>query len=86
MEWRIKYIEEGKILFIKTKGEMRRSSNYSMLKEIAVEIVKYNCRSCLVDHRDITKALNTVDIYYQAKNLKELNVPQNIRIAVMHPH
>ena len=85
MKWQMKYLEEKKILYIKTEGEMSASSNMEMVKEAVALQSTYPFTSCLVDESEVIMPLTTMGVYAQAHVLSELEVPRNLRIAIIHP-
>lgn len=85
MKWQMKYYENEKMLYVKSEGEMSRALNEQMVKEAVSMQMKYNIRSCLVDHSSISNLFSTTEVYFQAYKLMEFDVPRNIHIAIVYP-
>lgn len=84
MKWKIFHNSKDKILVIKTEGVLDIESANAMRNEGAELIKQHGYLRCLLDHsnaKDIT--LSTLDLYSLPKKYEELNIPRNLRMAVV---
>lgn len=62
-EWKIEYIAAENILYLQSSGILDNSSANGMVKALADAAVEYECLTHLVDHRETTFALGTLDYF-----------------------
>ena len=75
MEWRFEHLIGGRVLRVTTRGIMDLDGRIEMMKALLAEATKIGARLFLVDHREVTVRLTTLDIY----NLPQINARLGLR-------
>lgn len=86
MKWNFTHNTNDKILIINTEGILDLESANMMRTEGWALLKQHGYLRCLLDHSladDIT--LSTLNIYELPQRYKELNIPYNLRMAVIVP-
>ncbi len=52
MEWKVEYILEGHMLYVKTKGVLTAESANAMVKEVVMAADCHRCDRQIIDHRE----------------------------------
>ena len=83
MEWKIEYIADQEILYIKTSGILTREDANAMLKDAVQAMNEHGCYKQIVDHRETTFALTVLE-YYERPNInKEIGMSYSWKIAMV---
>ncbi|HCB01795.1 MAG TPA: hypothetical protein DEP19_05380 [Anaerolineae bacterium] len=83
MEWKIEYLADEKLLYIKTKGVLTKEEANSMLRDVVQAMGKYACQKQLVDHRDTVFELTILEYYERPDINKEIGMPYTWKIAMV---
>ena len=75
IEWRFEHLIGGRVLRVTTRGIMDLDGRIEMMKALLAEATKIGARLFLVDHREVTVRLTTLDIY----NLPQINARLGLR-------
>ena len=82
-EWKIEYLADENILYLKSRGIMDNSSANGMVKALADAAVEYECLTHLVDHRETTFALGTLDYFNRPAINQKLGVSRSFKTAMV---
>ena len=82
-EWKIEYLADEDILYLKSRGIMDNPSANGMVKALADTAVEYNCLTHLVDHRETTFALDTLDYFNRPAINQRLGVSRSFKTAMV---
>jgi len=84
MDWTIEYLEDGKIVFVKTKGALNWEQNKKLCEELHSVAKKHGAHRYLVDHRDKDITLSVLDIDKIPEMIKKIGACPEDRIAVLY--
>jgi hypothetical protein len=82
-EWTIEYLADENILYLKSRGIMDNSSANGMVKALADAAVEYKCLTHLVDHRETTFALATMEYFNRPAINQKLGVSRSFKTAMV---
>ena len=82
-EWTIEYLADENILYLKSRGIMDNSSANGMVKALADTAIEYKCLTHLVDHRETTFALGTLDYFNRPAINQKLGVSRSFKTAMV---
>jgi hypothetical protein len=82
-EWKIEYLTDEDILYVKSKGTIDTISANHMVKAIADAAIEHKCLTHLVDHRDTTFAFKLVDYYDRPTINEKLGVSRRFKTAMV---
>jgi hypothetical protein len=83
MEWKIDYIADQDILYIKTQGVLTSESANAMVSEIVKAADLHKCNKQIVDHRETTFALKLLEYYERPLVNKEIGISYSWKIAMV---
>lgn len=84
MKWEIDYMEEEGVLYIKTSGSLSDvRENQMMIADALAEAAKHSTTNCLIDDRDLTLKLGTMDIYSVPETFQTLGVSHEYKVAIV---
>jgi hypothetical protein len=83
MEWKIQYLADEKVLYIKTKGMLTSESANLMVKEAVAAMDLYQCEKQLVDHSETTFALNILEYYERPSINQQIGLSHLWKIAMI---
>ena len=83
MSWTIEYLEKDQIVHLKTSGTHTPTEIHQMAREALVVGKKHGVDRYLVDDRAMTPDFRTLELYKLPKNLVDLGVTKETRIAVV---
>lgn len=84
MNWEIEYMQEEGVLYIKTSGSLNDvRENQMMIADALAEAAKQGTTKCLIDDRDLTLKLGTMDIYSVPETFKTLGVSHEYKVAIV---
>lgn len=83
MDWKIEYLADQCLLYIKTSGILTKEDANSMIKEVVVAMEKYACQKQLVDHRDTTFGLSVLEYYERPDVNREIGMSYTWKIAMV---
>ena len=82
MEWTITLNEEDQYAEIVTSGVADKNGSLAMAKAISTALNKIKTTRILIDHRNISEVSGSAtEIYYRPKELKEIGMVQEIKVA-----
>jgi hypothetical protein len=80
----IKFVPELQIIRIVTFGTVDRDAVSEMTTAAIAASKQYECKKCLIDHRNIELHMRLMDVYDLPRSNSELGVPSDARIALLH--
>lgn len=83
MEWKIEYIAEQGLMYIKTKGTLTRQSANAMLKDVVQAMTKNKCSKQLVDHSETTFELSVIEFYERPQVNKDIGMSQSWKVGMV---
>jgi hypothetical protein len=84
MNWEIEYLHEEGVLAVKTSGTLANvDENQKLIAEVLAVLKKYDVTKCLIDDRDLTLKLKTMDIYNLPELISKLGVSRTYRVALV---
>ena len=84
MNWEIKYMQKEGVVYIKTSGTLTDvNENKKMISEALAEAEKHGATKALLDDRDLTLKVGTVDIYYMPEAFENLGVTREYKVAMV---
>jgi hypothetical protein len=84
MNWEIEYLHEEGVLAVKTSGTLANvDENQKLIAEVLAALKKYDVTKCLIDDRDLTLKLKTMDIYNLPELISKLGVSRTYRVALV---
>jgi hypothetical protein len=84
MSWVIDYLPELGVLRIKTSGTMDLEQLTQMAHEGLAAGLARGATSFLVDHRDMTTALSTEDVFDLPRLNAEMGIGKTMRVAIVY--
>ncbi len=83
MAWTITYSAGERVLTITTSGVLTPSALADMVRDALAEGRRRGVHRYLVDHRQVTLAVTTLDLYEWPKRMMELGVSHEDRVAIV---
>jgi len=83
MEWKIEYLADEKLLYIKTKGVMTAKSANLMVRDIVEAAVCHQCDRQIVDHRETSFAFRLFEYYERPKVNSRIGISPKWKIAMI---
>jgi hypothetical protein len=84
MNWEIEYMQEEGVLYIRTSGSLSDvRENQMMIADGLAEGAKHGATKFLIDDRDLTLKLGTMDIYSLPETFKTLGVSHEYKVAIV---
>lgn len=83
MEWKIEYLADQQLMYIKTKGILTRESANEMLKDVVQAMTQYKCCKQIVDHRETTFELSVLEYYERPQVNKEIGMSHVWKVAMV---
>ena len=82
-EWKITYLADENILYLKSKGQMDVPSANAMVKEFADVARQYQCNRHLIDHREMVFLLNLPEFFERPAINEQLGISRLFRVAMV---
>ena len=83
MEWKIEYILDEHLIYIKTKGVLMAESANLMVKEIVEAAAYHQCDRQIVDHRETSIALSLLEYYERPVVNSKIGISPKWKIAMV---
>lgn len=84
MDWIIKFLKQEGIVTVKNTGTLTDAEeNRNMTADILAAVEKHGVTKCLIDNRDLSLEMKTIDLYDTPKVLGEVGVPRKYRVAII---
>ena len=84
MNWEIEYMEQEGVICIRTTGTLTDvRQNQRMISDGLAEGVKHGATRFLIDDRDLTLKVGTLDIYYMPEAFDNLGVSREYKVAIV---
>jgi hypothetical protein len=83
MEWKIEYLPDEKILYVKTNGLLTARSANLMVKEIVEAANCHQCDKQVVDHRETFFAFSLLEYYERPEINAKIGISYNWKIAMV---
>src|SRR5215207_2023553 len=82
-EWTIEYLANNNILYLKSRGIMDNPSANGMVKALADAAIEHECLTHLVDHRETTLTLGTLEYFNRPAINQKLGVSRSFKTAMV---
>lgn len=82
-EWKIEYLSEENILFLKSKGQMDVSGANAMVRDLAEAARQYRCNLHLIDHRDTVMTFSLPEYFERPAINEGLGISRLFRTAMV---
>jgi hypothetical protein len=82
-EWKVVYLDDEDILFLKSKGQMDVSSANAMVKDLAEAARQHQCNRHLIDHRQTTFLFSLPDYFERPTINEELGISRLFKTAMV---
>ncbi len=83
MDREIKYLEDKDILQVKTSGVYEVKKETDTVTKIALELSKYDCNKCIIDHRNTTVSGRILDSYERSEKYSSFGVKRSLKCALV---
>lgn len=83
MEWKIKYLLDEHILYVKTKGRVTADAANSMVKDIVEAAACHLCDRQIVDHRNSVFAFGLFEYYERPDINMKIGISRRWKIAMV---
>ena len=83
MNWEIQFMPVEQILAVLITGTVKPGESDEMLKEAVPEAAKHSCERFLLDYRQATPLISTLDVYDRPTSYDRLAIPRTARLAVL---
>jgi len=80
----VSYLADQKYIKIIARGNLTVEANQQSVVTAIEACRKFNCSLILLDERNVTVAMNFVDIYDLPQHNEHLGVSNNIRVAILY--
>jgi len=82
-EWKIEYLSDEDILFLKSKGQMDVPSANEMVKDLADAARRHQCNFHLIDHRDTILTFSLPEYFERPVINEELGISRLFKTAMV---
>jgi len=83
MKWKIEYLPDEKILYVKTEGLLTAEVANLMVKEIVDSAACYQCDRQIVDHRNTSLAFSLLEYYERPAINMKIGISSKWKIAMV---
>jgi hypothetical protein len=83
MSWQIRYLEQERVVVVKTSGPQDMAMARQMVTEAVELSARFDAKRFLKDDRDSVLQLTAVEIYSFPNLLLEAGIPRDCKIAVI---
>lgn len=82
-EWKIEYLNDEEIIFLKSNGKMDVPSANAMVKDLADAAQRYQCKRHLIDHRDTVMTFSLPEYFERPVINEGLGISRLFRTAMV---
>lgn len=82
-EWKIEFLAEEGILFLKSKGQMDVLGANAMVRDLAEAAQQHRCNRHLIDHRDTAMTFSLPEYFERPAINAELGISRLFRTAMV---
>jgi hypothetical protein len=84
MNWEIEYMQQEGVVCVRAAGSLTDvRQNQMMISDILAEAKKHGATKFLIDDRNMTLEIGTVDIYYMPEAFDNLGVSRAYKVAIV---
>lgn len=83
MDWKIDFLDAGSIISVRTEGTITLEPFMRMAAELLALASVHGASRFLVDHRQATIGLSTMEIYNLARGIENLGLRKGAKAAIV---